>query len=94
VKTMWKNEWSAVAIKLVTVEKETDKCVYIRAPNGRLDRFFKTTEDVAIRDTWEEVRQFLLDVQQKKIGELNRRIKYHQDRYGNIKGMKKPKGVE
>ena len=105
MKTMWTNsiifrDCHESKIVKISVEKETVSRVYVRrgvtgGSDGKgLHCCHKTSSDVAFRDTWEEVKQFMLETEQIEIDRARRILKHHQDRYDNIKGMKKPEGAE
>jgi hypothetical protein len=71
-------------IKAVEIERESAVSVW----NLRGSRECKKTDWSGYFDTWEEAKQFLLEVSQKEIDKYKRILQRARDQYGNIKGLK------
>lgn len=70
-------------IEPVEIERETDKCVYIRGC-----RHAKLTDYYAFHDTWDEAKAYLMSKAEDSVFNARRNLERANSHLGNIKGLK------
>lgn len=85
--------WNDTKIEAVEVERETDKCVWVKwtmGANDRLHKELKNTESHDYFDSWDDALAILLVRAEIRLENARVRLQQAQGTYGNVKGMKNP----
>jgi hypothetical protein len=78
--------WGGSPIESVEIEKETEKCVWIKG-----SRMNKYSGYYIFHDSWMEAKAHLLARAERNLESARRSIQRAQDDLGNIKGLKESK---
>ncbi len=84
MKKMYRAYWGR--IKMVVVERETDKYIFIAGDKGR--RTAKRSNGDSYHDTWDKARRALLIEVEDEIDGYNRRIDHLAEQRSNILALK------